>query len=401
MQQLTLYLYEAYDPNRSIPVRGSWFAPNESKARFWLEQQGFVEVRLRLSSKSQETLRVHPTALALFFRQLGVLMQSSTPLPYALRLVSHSQDQRLSGVARLLETNVGNGQYLSKAMSTFPLVFDKVIVGLVAAGEDSGRLAATLLDIAAAEERRVALRSRVISSLTYPLVLTSFTLGVTGVFMCYVLPLDVELLGSMGVELPAVHRLLLWVVGIFNSPWLPLLLLMFCGGLWAAGRLEANRRRLWRAVTRLVGWLPLARDLLHKGRSVRLLQILSLVLTSGGSVEQAMKLMSSAYADQPDIEEAIEGLRNEVVRGLDLGVALDRSGLFPPMVGALLRIGVEAGRLDQMSERAQEICEDDVRIGLDTLSSLLEPVLLALSGVVAAFLVITAAMPMLKLLQAL
>ena len=399
--QLTLYLYEVYDPKRSTTIRGSWFAPTEDKARFWLEHQGFLEIRLRRSSLSQQTLRVHPTALALFFRQLATLMQTGTPLPFALRLVSHSQDQRLSAVAQMLESHVASGQYLSNAMSAFPLVFDRVNVGLVAAGESSGRLAVTLLDIANAEESRVALRGRVIASLTYPLVLATFTFGVTALFVFYVLPLDNAIFGSMGIELPWPNRVLLSFVNFLKSPWLPFGLLSAGGAFWAVARKETHRRRLGELVVRLISLLPATRALLQKGRAVRLLQILTLALTSGGTVQHALKLMLAAYADQPVQKGAIERLRNEVVNGADFGVALDSSGLFPRIVGALLRIGYETGRLERMSQRAMEICEEDVRLGLETMSSLIEPILLGFAGLVATGVVLTAAMPMLKMIQSL
>jgi type IV pilus assembly protein PilC len=195
--------------------------------------------------------------------------------------------------------------------------------------------------------------------------------------------------------------MLISLAGWLSSSWLPLLALLCGAAIWRLGSRPANRRKLLLALLRGASLVPATRALVHKAQAVRLLQILSLVLTSGGTVEQAMKLMHWAYSEHPDHKRALEGLRAEVINGGDFGIALDRSGLFPAIVGALLRVGYETGRLEKMSQRAVEICQEDVQLGLDTLSSLIEPILLGFAGLAAGFVVLTAAMPMLKLIQTL
>jgi type II secretory pathway component PulF len=398
VSKLTLYAFEAYDPKRHAEVRGTWFAPSEQQARFWLESQGYSDIKLKRTRGDERTLRVHPTALALFFRQLGVLLQSSTPLPFALRLVSHSDDLNLSGVARRLESDVSSGMYLSQAMATFPRVFGSVTTGLVAAGENSGRLAQTLLDIAETSERQVALRSRVIASLTYPLVLAGFTLLVTGVFLFYVLPLDNELFGSMGIELPAINRLLISLSQLLKSPWFTLGLFLVVAALGLAFRRQSLRNKATELLLRGLEKFALTRELMVKGYSIRMLAILNLVLGSGGSVESALKLMLVA-SDRPQRKQALIALRERVVNGASFGEALEACGFFPRIVNALLKVGYETAQLDKMTQRAMEICEEDVNCGLDALTSLIEPLFMAMAGALAAFAVITAALPMLKLLQ--
>lgn len=401
MTKLTYFLYEAFDPQRHIWVRGSWFAPDEEKARFWLQQQGFEKLRLRQSSRSQQTLLVSSKALSLFYRQLGVLLQSGTPLPFALRLVSYSDDQHLSGIARMLETNISNGNYLSTSMARFPRVFDAVSIGLVAAGEDSGRLARTLLEIADAEERRLALRSRVLSSLTYPVVLAGFTLVMTLLFLFYILPLDGDLFEPLGVELPVLNKALIEFSSNLRSPWFPVFLLLSSGATWVWLRQPQAVSKIKNSGFRVLQSNRLTRELLKKAQAVHLLQILALVLSGGGTVERALKLMETAYAEHPSYRTALQRLRQKIFHGEDFGSALETSGIVPKLVSALLSVGYETGRLEEMSLRSVAICEEDVQLSFDTLSSVLEPLFLGIAGVFAAFVVLVAAAPMFQLISVL
>lgn len=396
---LTFY-YEALEPKRNLRVRGTWFASSESKARYWLENQGYTDIRLWPGRTRHADLQVHPQALALFYRQLAVLLQSGTPLPFALKLVSYSEDPCLVGIARMLESQVSAGDYLSVGMHRFPRVFDPVSISLVRAGESSGALTRILLDIAQAKERAVELRGQLLCAMTYPVILAVIMLLVSGVFIFYVFPGDSDLFSSLGVELPAINRAILSLIGLLKSPWVPgvLLGLVAIGG-WLSGK-EGARQWPYRALVGLMKrWRP-SRDLLLKIRAIRLLQILTMVVSYGGTVELALKLMHDSSVDEVEQGE-IESLRQAVIQGADFGQALEEAKLLPTFVAALLRVGFETARLDQMSDSALRLCEEDVRIGLDTLTSLIEPLLLGIAGVVSGFVIITSALPLLQLIETL
>ncbi len=396
---LTFY-YDALDSKRDLRVRGTWFAPTESKARYWLENQGYTDIRLWRGRTGQADLQVQPQALALFYRQLAVLLQSGTSLPFALKLVSHCEDPRLVGIARMLESQVSAGEYLSAGMQRFPKVFDPISVSLVRAGENSGALTRIMLDIARAKEREVELRSQLLAAMTYPAVLAASMLLVSGIFIFYVFPGDSDLFGSLGVQLPAINRAILSLVGLLRSPWVPGALL---GLGTAAGwviRKGGARKRIYRVLLGLVKrWKP-SRELLLKIRAIRLLQILTMVVSNGGTVELSLKLMHDSSVDEVEQGE-IESLRQAVIQGADFGQALEKAKIFPSVVAALLRVGFEAARLDQMSDSSLRLCEEDVRIGLDTLTSLVEPLLLGAAGLAAGFVIVTSALPLLKLIETL
>lgn len=398
-EELSYFLFEAYDSKRGVTVRGSWFARDEKRARFWLEQQGFVRVELRRSQRRRESVKVDSTALALFYRQLAVLMNAGVGLPFSLQLASFSHDRHLCGVARMLQAEVENGHYLSRAMRGFPAVFDSVAVGLITAAEGCGRLASTLIDLADSQEARQMLRSRLIASLTYPLVLSFFSFLGAVLFLLYVLPIDIELLGSMNRQPPAPFLWMERLLSLLSSPWLPLALLVLGSALGLLSR-RLDGERLYEQSMTLLRRLPGVGPVVHKLQAVRLLSVLSLVICGGGTIDGAFKVMLDLRLDRVQ-RRAIEELRRALREGEDFGQALESSEAFPELARSLLRVGYETGRFEAMSRRAQALCLEDTQQALASLSALLEPLFLGLAGILAGAVVIISMLPMIELMQAL
>lgn len=398
-EQLGYFLFEAFDPKRNTLIRGSWFAKDEETARFWLLNQGLRSVRLRQSSWSKESLSVKDDALALFYRQLAVLMNSGFGLPFSLGLSAYSDDPHMSGVARALQADIENGYYLSRAMRSFPKVFDPVVVGLVKAAEGCGRLAAILTELAEAQESRQALRGQLIASLLYPLLLSLFTVLGAGLFLAYVLPIDIELLGSMGRQPPTPLLWALWLFELLSNPWFPVYLLLV-GVVVRFGIQKVGAERCRTVLFHGLHSLPGLGPLLHKLASVRLLQILTLVISGGGTPDGAFRLMLELPLEVRQ-RSALEKLRRSLREGEDFGQALERSEAFPELARALLRVGYETGRFEEMGRRATRLCQDDTQVSIDTFSSVLEPLFLAFAGLLAGGIALLCLLPMMELMQAL
>lgn len=397
---LTLYYFEAFDVVRHLPVRGSWWARDREQAEFWLSSQGYTDLRLRPVPTGQHQVTVGDAALALFFRQLAVMIRAGVTITDALRLASFSEDRHLSGVSLLLAEQLREGFTLSDAMRAFPAVFDPVMTGLVAAAESSGRLPLVLARLADSQDRRYQLKRTVISAVTYPALLGCATLGLSVLFFLYIFPLNQELFASLRLELPPLNRWLGQLIAWLKSPLVAFLALGLGGWCAVMMRSPSFRYRLQGRALRLLQHFPPVEQVIAKSRALRMLEILALLLDGGGTVDLALKFMKEASLDDQE-QAAITTIRREIVGGANLGEALRQTALFPPLVVSLMDIGYETGQLERMARRAAALCEEDVRHTLDTASALLEPILLALAGLVAGVAIITSVMPMLTLLQGL
>lgn len=399
-RQLHLYLFDAFDHERSTAVRGSWWAHSQQQAQFWLEQQGFTQVQLRLSPRLLEQVQVQADSLSLFYRQLSLMFRSGVPLSEALRLASFTQDRHLAGVCLLLCDRLRSGYSLSQAMKLFPSVFDLVSVGLIAAAEQSGHLHETLARLADTEERRLSLRRCLISASIYPAILTLSTLILAFLFLFYIFPLNRELLGASNTELPPFAGLLLPLMDLLGSPWSPVLVLGLGGLLALQFRSSRFRRRVRRLGIRFLLRVPALGGLIRKVQALRMLEILNLILSGGGTVDMALRFMISTASD-PEQQAMFEEVRDQVIRGADFSIALEAADVFPSLITSLIQVGYETGRMEQMARHGIKLCEEDVRLAVDSASALLEPLLLMFSGLLAGIAIVSSALPLLQLLNSL
>ena len=384
---------------RGLRVRGSWWARTDQHARAWLLTQGFCDIRLWPSGRKQTRLKVDGMALSIFYRQLAVMFASGIPLADSLRLTSYSEDIHLAGVSLKLGDQVCAGHSLSEAMRGFPSVFNEVIVALVAAAETSGAMSRVLGRLAQNQERAHKLRKSVMAALTYPAVLLSSTLLLWLLFVFYIYPINRQLLSNVKIDPSSLTAFLYGALDAASSPWLLLALVCLTAVVVAfffSKRSEKIRQRIDDAL-----WLmPAVGPLRSKMRGLETLEILSLVLGAGGTVDHAMRLMISAATNERG-RTAMARIRQQVMEGGELGELLQESEFFPPMVGSLLQIGYETGRLEEMALRGAELCEEDIQIAIDTLTALLEPLMLAFAGGLCAVAIMASAAPMLQLLKGL
>ena len=383
---------------RSSQVRGSWWAHSTEQAHFWLASQGYSDIRVRPLPTEQHNLTVGGAALSLFYRQLAVMFRTGVPLTEALRLCSYSEDRNLCGVCLSLCEQIRSGFSLSQSMRAFPAVFDPVVVGLIAASESSGSLARTLARLADAEERQYQLRRSIIGALTYPALLGFCTLGLSVLFFAYIFPINRELFGSLNLELPALNKALYRIFDALSSPIFPVALMAVVGGLVAFFRSPWQRMRARQKIEDVLLVVPAFEKLAAKARALRMLEILSLLLDGGGTVDNALRFMIEATADARR-RKVIQEIRNRIMEGDEFAKAVKETNYFPPLVCSLLEVGQETGRMVDMAQRGAEICEDDVRHAIDTAATVLEPMLLGIAGLVAGVAVVTSVMPMLTLLQ--
>ena len=332
-------------------------------------------------------------ALAQLTRQLATLLRGGLSLDAALNALV-AQRARYSEVLMGVRARVQEGYSFAEALSASRRTFPELLVATVGAGERIGRLEEVLERLAEHFEKRQALRQQVRAALAYPMVLTVFSLAIVSLMLVYVVPQVTPVFVDSGVELPMLTRMLMTVSDFALAyGWLALLLAAAGSALLArALRLPAARSRLHKLVLRTPLFGALSREL----NSARLMQSLATLTEAGVSVWESLRVAARMLTNLPMREAAMDAAE-EVSEGKPAAEALDRSGLFPPLCIQLIASGEASGELHRLLGRAAETQERDLSARINTLTSLLQPVLILLVGGFVLLIVLSILMPIFEM----
>ncbi len=380
--------------------RGNIEGDNPRHVRGLLREQGLRPLDVRPASTGLAS-RLRPgrrrglgsEALARLTRQLATLLRGGLTLDAALNALV-AQRARYSEVLMGVRARVQEGYSFAEALSASRRTFPELLVATVGAGERIGRLEEVLERLAEHFEKRQALRQQVRAALAYPMVLTVFSLAIVSLMLVYVVPQVTPVFVDSGVELPLLTRMLMTVSDFARTyGWLALLLAAAGGALLArALRLPAARSRLHKLVLRTPLFGALSREL----NSARLMQSLATLTEAGVSVWESLRVAARMLTNLPMREAAMDAAE-EVSEGKPAAEALDRSGLFPPLCIQLIASGEASGELHRLLGRAAETQERDLSARINTLTSLLQPVLILLVGGFVLLIVLSILMPIFEM----
>ncbi len=334
--------------------------------------------------------------LARFTRQLATLLKAGVALLQAFDMLAEScSNVHLRRLLLALKQAIAAGSSLADALRMHPRCFDALYCNLIAVGEHSGSLDTLLDQVANLQEKRQALQARVKKAMTYPVLVLLVGFGVSAVLLLEVVPQFQSLFAGFGAELPLFTR---QVIGV--SQWLSdhiggLLLMAGAGllaGHWAWRRKPAFK--LW--ALRHALKLPLAGPLLQQVALARFARTLATSFSAGVPLVEALNSVAAACGN-PLFEQAVHRLRQEVANGLPLSTAMNASHLFPSLAVQLCVVGETSGRLDDMLDKTASHYETTIDQMLDTLASLLEPLIVLILGVLVGGLVIAIYLPIFQL----
>lgn len=380
--------------------RGTVEGDNPRHVRSLLREQGLrplnvrpaasgIASRLRLGKRRTLGSEV----LAQLTRQLATLLRGGLPLDAALNALA-AQRARHSEVLVGVRARVQEGYSFAEALDASRRTFPELLVATVGAGERIGRLEEVLERLAEHFEKRQALRQQVRAALAYPMVLAVFSLAIVSLMLVYVAPQVTPVFVDSGVELPRLTRVLITVSDFARDwGWLALLATAAGGGLLArALRLPAARLKLHRLLLRT----PLVGALSRELNSARLMQSLSTLTDAGVSVWESLRVAARMLTNLPMRQAAMDAAR-EVSEGKPAAEALDCDGLFPPLCIQLIASGEASGELHQLLGRAAETQERELSARINTLTSLLQPVLIMLVGGFVLLIVLSILMPIFEM----
>jgi general secretion pathway protein F len=405
---LPSFAYTAIDP-RGREQQGRLSAPTREEAQGQLSRRRLHVLRLAeaqdagapaSATTSSLTLpwlrgnRLRFRDLTLFTRQLATL-SSVSPIEESLRTISRQSDRpEVRGIVSRVADAVVEGRRLADALAREPRSFPPLYRAMVAAGESSGSLPDILERQSVLLERQAAMRSKLLSALAYPAILTLVALGVVAALMIAVVPRVVEQFDNVGQQLPLLTRIIIALSSFLASWWWALLLLIGGGLALLSVALQRPGSRL--AIDRFLLRLPFVGRLIRDLHAASIARTLSTMIGSRLPLIEGLRLTAETVHNRA-LRTATEALVEAIRRGGSLSGALGRAGVFPPLLVYLAASGESAGRLELMLERAADYLEREFDAFTATVLALLEPLIIVVLGVIVAMIVLAILLPILQL----
>ncbi len=393
----TIYAWEGIN-RKGRRVSGQTKGHNPALVKAQLRQQGISPGRVRKHSPMLPSLThsVKATDITLFTRQLATLLRAGIPLLQAFDIINEGFDNRaVRELVQDLKQHIAAGTSLAEALRKQPRYFDELYCNLVAAGEQAGALETLLDRVAIHREKSEQLNARIKKAMTYPVAVLVVASLVTGILLVHVVPQFQTLFAGVDGKLPTLTLQVIALSAFVQQAWWMLVL-----GI-AAGIM--GLRKAYRSSPRFRYWLdsgllnaPLAGKLLTKSAVARYARTLSTTFAAGVPLVQALDSVAGAVGNAP-FKQAIEHMRHDVSTGMQLNHSMTNSGLFPSMAIQMTAIGEESGMLEQMLEKVANHYENDVDDQVDSLTSLMEPLIMVVLGGIVATLVIAMYLPVFQL----
>jgi type IV pilus assembly protein PilC len=390
------FTWEAKDI-RGTRIRGKTMAANEAAVRATLRRQGLVPTRIRRKSTLfQKKQKITTEEIAIFSRQLATMMSAGIPLVQAFDIVgSGHENQSMQKLIMSIKTEIEGGATLAESLAKHPVYFDDLFVNLVNAGEQSGALETLLDKIATYKEKTEAIKKKIKKALTYPTAVVAVAIIVTAILLIYVIPTFESLFQSFGADLPSFTRMVVDLsVFVRTKGWL--IVIVGVGGVAALIYFKKRSRKFAHFLDRTLLKLPLIGEILRKAAIARYARTLSTMFAAGVPLVEALESVAGATGNIV-FQEAVLDIREEVSTGQRLQRAMEATELFPNMVVQMVAVGEESGSLDDMCAKVADFYEAEVDAAVDNLSSLLEPAIMAILGVLVGGLVVAMYLPIFKL----
>ncbi len=339
--------------------------------------------------------RISSDDVAILTRQLATLVGAGIPLVEALTaLVDQVDHEKLKRIVSAVKQRVNEGTTLADAMAQHPKVFNNLFVNMVRAGEHSGALHVVLVRLADFTEAQARLRSKVIGTMVYPLIMVLVGTGIMGVLMTVVVPKVTRMFEDMKMALPLPTRVLIFVSHAAQNYWYLILLAMGLGVWGFLAYIRSPNGRAW--WDRTVLQMPVFGKIVRMLAIARFSRTLSTLLRSGVPLLTSMDIVR-AIVTNTVLSGVIEQSREAIKEGESIAAPLRRSGEFPPMVYHMVAIGERSGQLEEMLLNVANAYDSQVETRMSALTSLLEPVMIVSMGVVVAFIVMSILLPILQM----
>ena len=383
---------------------GEIHAPDLEAAREQLRIRGLLAHSLReLPASGEDNLRtafkkIKPRSMQIFSRQFATMIEAGLNIVAALVILEEQTDDvYLAEVIAELRADVEGGLLLSQAMARHPKVFNVLYVSMVQAGEASGMLDHVLDRVAEQIEKETKIKRRVKGAMVYPTVVFTFASLVLVAMLMFIVPIFAKIFVDLGGQLPLLTRVVVHASNLLRNQWyivFPLIALTIWGGL-RYKRTESGRQAWDRIRLRIPMRIG---DTVLKVTMARLLRTLATLVAAGVDIIKALEIAGSTAGNWV-VEQSLAEVRVKVQEGVPIAEPLTNDPLFPPMVSQMVKIGEETGELEQMLSKVADFYEDEVDSTIQSLTSIIEPLMMIGVGFMVGIIIIAMYLPMFKMMQ--
>jgi len=390
----TVFAWEGKDKSGKT-VKGELRAGSLAIVNVTLRKQGILVTKVKKKSFASSK-RITDKDITLFTRQLATMMKAGVPLLQSFDIVARGHAN--PSVAKLIQdirSDIETGSSLNQAFRKFPLYFDALFCNLVAAGEQAGILEDLLTRLAIYKEKTQAIKGKIKSALFYPISVLVVAFIVTSVIMIWVVPAFKDVFKSFGADLPAPTLFVMAVSDYFVKYWY-LIFGSIGGALYLFFQSWKRSAKVQRTMDKILLRLPVFGDVIMKATVARWTRTLSTMFAAGVPLVESLDSVGGASGNTIYLD-ATKKIQAEVSTGTSLTVAMQNANVFPSMVTQMVAIGEESGALDQMLSKVADFYEQEVDDAVESLSSLMEPMIMAILGVLIGGLVVAMYLPIFKL----
>jgi type IV pilus assembly protein PilC len=391
------FIWEGLDKSRK-KSKGEITAKSEILARNELKRQGYRVTKIRKKSKPLFTRiqKITASDIAIFSRQLATMLKAGIPLVQAFDIIGKGHENPSMQLMLLsIKTNLENGDTLAESLKKNPLYFDELYCNLVDAGENAGVLETLLDKIATYKEKTESIKKKIKKALTYPAAVIIVAFIVTAILLLFVVPVFEDLFKSFGADLPIFTRLVVDMSKTLKQIWW-LILGIIIAAVYIFIYFKRRSRPFNRFLDKTLLKVPVIGAILNKSAIARFARTLSTLSAAGIPLVNALNSVSGACGNIM-YSEAVLKMREEVATGQRLQFAMLQTMLFPHMVQQMIAIGEESGSMDAMLAKVADFYEEEVDNLVDNLSSLMEPMIMVVLGVLIGGLVIAMYLPIFKM----
>lgn len=381
-------------------VKGDIASTNLMMAKADLRRQGLNPLKVKKKSTfilfQKRKKKVSAKDISQFSRQMATMMSAGVPLVQSFDIIAKGQEnESVSNLVLAIKSDVESGRAFSDALRQHPAYFDPLFCNLVQAGESSGSLETMLERIATYKEKTESLKRKIKKALFYPTAVMVVAVIVTVILLVFVVPQFEHLFKGFGADLPMFTQMVINLSKLVQKWWF-----LFLGAIILASWIFTYCHKRYAVVQQFIDRtmlkLPIIGQILHKAAIARYARTLSTTFAAGVPLVEALDSVAGA-AGNIVYSAAVLKIRDEVSTGSQMQAAMRNTGIFPNMVVQMVAIGEESGSLDKMLSKVAEIFEEEVDTAVDGLSSLLEPLIMVVLGVLVGGLVIAMYLPIFKM----
>ncbi|MBE0422011.1 type II secretion system F family protein [Pseudoalteromonas nigrifaciens] len=385
---------------RGKRLEGEFTGSSIALVKAQLRKQGITPSKVKRKAKPLFGLasvqKITPKDIALVTRQIATMLMAGVPLIQSIEMIgTGSSNKSVSKLMESIADEVKAGQPLSQALRHHPRYFDDLYCDLVASGEQSGALDKIFDRVAIYKEKSEALKSKIKKAMFYPISVLVIALIVTSILLIFVVPQFQDIFAGFGAELPAFTLFVIGISEFMQEYWWMMLIVIVAFG-WAFKEAKLKSLKLRDATDRAVLKLPIIGMILNKAAVARYARTLSTTFAAGVPLVDALDSAAGASGNAV-YRYAILDIKAEVSSGNQMNWAMRNSKIFPDMVIQMVAIGEESGSLDSMLAKVATIYEQEVDDAVDGLSSLLEPLIMAVLGVLVGGLIVAMYLPIFQL----